>query len=403
MNILIFNCGSSSLKYKMIEMPSKKEILFGEAQRINSVTAESSRIIHNNLKKEKKIFFVKMKSHLEAFEEIIKIINKENIVPDVFGHRLVHGGSYFFEPVILSEDILEKLEQIKDLAPIHNPPAINLILACRKSCPDFKQILVFDTAFHSTIPDYAYTYAIPEQLAKNLNIRKYGFHGTSHKYVMKEACCYLNISAGNINAVSCHLGSGGASLCAIKKGVSVDNTMGVSPLQGLVMSTRCGDIDSAVTLNLLRKNDQDVNEIEKLFNNKSGILGLTNSSSDVRDSIPDNYHSSFKTLPRSLQLYIWRIKKYLGAYLAVTYPTNAVIFTDTIGEEIPLVRKLICRCFGYTGLTVDEYKNNNIGQYPADISGKNSKIKVLVIKTNEELEIALNVYKIMVENKKAVK
>ncbi len=394
MNILIFNCGSSSLKYRLISMPEENEILSGEAQRIGPKTSEPARIIHRYNNKEEKII-TEMIDHKDAFEKVLNIINNSNAAePDIFGHRLVHGGDFFKKPAIVTKEVLNKLMLTRSLAPIHNPPAIELIKACSTICSKVPQILVFDTAFHSTIPDYAYYYTIPKKIQDDLKIKKYGFHGTSHFYVVKEAAKYLDIPLHKLNVVSCHLGSGGASLCAVKNGKSIDNTMGYSPLQGLIMSTRCGDIDPAIVLKLLIINNCEVNEIDKLLNNKSGVLGLSGKSADIRDILP-NKNIDFEQLNNILQTYIWRIKKYLGSYITICSPLDAIILTDTIGEEVPYIRKLICEHMDFFGVGLDEKKNKNIKKYPNDISNKKSKVKILVIKTNEELEIARNCYSVL--------
>lgn len=394
MNILIFNCGSSSLKYRLISIPEEKEILSGEAQRIGPKTSEPARIIHRYNDKEEKIT-AEMKDHKNAFEKILNIINNSNVPePDIFGHRLVHGGDFFRKPVIVNKEVINELMLTKSLAPIHNPPAIELIEACSLICPKVPQILVFDTAFHSTIPEYASYYTIPKKIQDQLKIKKYGFHGTSHFYVIKEASKYLDIQLKNLNAVSCHIGSGGASLCAVKNGKSIDNTMGFSPLQGLIMSTRCGDIDPAIVLKLLTMNNCKVNDIDKLLNKKSGVLGLSGKSADIRDSLPAK-NINFEQLNSVLQTYIWRIKKYLGSYITISWPINTIIFTDTIGEEVPYIRKLICENMEFFGVKLDDELNENIKTFPMDISSIKSKVKILVIKTNEELEIARNCYSVL--------
>ncbi len=264
------------------------------------------------------------------------------------GHRLVHGGAIFNNHTVVNEKVFEELQTTKVLAPLHNPPAITLVDACRRLYPDLSQVLVFDTAYHSTIPGYARTYALPEYIRNELGIRKYGFHGTSHQYVAGEAAKFLNIPTERLNAVSCHLGSGGASLCAIVNGKSIDNTMGHSPLQGLIMSTRCGDLDASVVMQLVAKNVGHWQSVEKLLNKQSGVLGISGSTGDVRDVVETISRQGDETkMNETLQAYMWRIKKYLGSYLtavasAAEKQADTIIFTDTICETVPLVRWGIC-------------------------------------------------------------
>lgn len=392
MNIFVFNCGSSSLKYKMISMPSEKELFGGEVQRIASRTARPSQIIHE-VDGGKEIFVESIKNHLEAFSEVMKIVEERGYAkPDIFAHRLVKGSKEIGKDALLDEASFAFLEDLKELAPIHNPPIIEVIKACKERCPEVPQAIILDTSFHSTIPDYAYTYALPKKLCEELGIRKYGFHGISHQFVSEEAADYLNIPVEKFNAVSCHLGSGGASLCAIKEGKSIDNSMGFSPLQGLVMSTRCGNLDPAVLLKMLAYEEGDFLKVNKILNKKSGVLGLSGISSDIRDIIraKDNDAKSEITF----EIYLWRIKKYLGSYLALLGKVDAIIFTDTIGETVPLVRKLVCSDMDFFGIKLDEMKNRHAESCPCDVSLPESKIRIIVVKTNEELSIAKRTYQL---------
>ena len=318
MKVLTLNCGSSSLKYRLIELPLESELAAGEAQRIGPPTAEPSRIMYRQGDGKPQTLLVPMSDHASAFAEIMKLLaGQDGCVPEAVGHRLVHGGSRFGDHVIVTPAMRDDFEQIKSLAPLHNPPAIDLLVACQQRYPTLPQVAVFDTAYHSTIPDYAYTYALPRGLAKRMGIRKYGFHGTSHQYVASEAAKMLGKPLSELNLVSCHLGSGGASLCAIVGGQSVDNTMGFSPLQGLIMSTRCGDLDSGVVLRLLSQSMGDEEAVEALLNRHSGVLGLSGQSADIRDVLA---HSGTGLAPRlelTRQVYLWRIRKYLGSGLVL--------------------------------------------------------------------------------------
>jgi len=390
MNVLVFNCGSSSLKYRVITMPGAQEAAGGEAQRVGPPTAKPSVILHHE-GTTRETHEVPMPDHASAFEQVMRLLERESrLVPDVVGHRVVHGGDRFTQPTRVNDAVLANLESFSSIAPLHNPPAIALMKACRERYPDLPQVAVFDTAFHATIPEYARTYALSRQLREDFGFRKYGFHGTSHQFVTEEAAAFLSIPLARFNAVSCHLGSGGASLCAVVNGRSMDNTMGYSPLQGLVMSTRCGDLDPAVTMQLLASSEGDGAKVDKLLNNRSGVLGLYGRSADVRDVVAETSLDSAwdSRMDRTLQVYLWRIRKYLGAYLAVVGQPHAVIFTDTIGETVPYVRRVLCAGMETFGLRMDVRKNLEVSRYPADVAAQGSAVRILVVQTNEELAIA---------------
>ncbi len=397
LNVLVFNCGSSSLKYRLIRMPFEEELAAGEAQRVGPKTSEPSQIVHI-AGGEQEVHYFEMADHAAAFERIMELLKRSSEHnPHLLGHRLVHGGNRFTKSTFVDERVLSDLEEVRDLAPLHNPPAITLVNACRNLYPDLPQVLVFDTVYHATIPEYAYTYALPSRIREDLHIRKYGFHGISHRFVVTESAKYLNIPLESFNAVSCHLGSGGASLCAVKGGRSMDNTMGYSPLQGLIMSTRCGDLDPAVTLQLLDESDGDHQAVDTLLNRRSGVLGMSGMSADIRDVLNriSPVEKQESPLKQAAQVYLWRIRKYLGSYLAVTGSPHAVIFTDTIGETVPHVRWAVCTGMEEFGLKLDPEKNQNVDTYPADISTGESKIRILVVKTNEEVSIARDAYSCM--------
>jgi acetate kinase len=397
MNVLVLNCGSSSLKYRLIAMPGEVELAGGEAQRVGPATAEPARIYHR-VAGSQQVVEVDMPNHAAAFDEVIKLLAKSaGLTPDTLGHRLVHGGERFGHSEIIDDGVMAGLQAVRDLAPLHNPPAIGLIEACRQRYGHLPQVAVFDTAYHATIPNYAHTYALPKAIRDELGIRKYGFHGTSHQYVAAEAATFLGKPLQQLNAVSCHLGSGGASLCAIVAGKSVDNTMGYSPLQGLIMSTRCGDLDPAVTLQLLHDHVTDPGAVEKVLNQKSGVLSLSGTSSDIRDVLAGmaDGGKDHQRQRDTASLYLWRIRKYLGAYLAVVGKPDAVIFTDTIGETMPAVRYALCADMEWFGLQLDSQRNNCPGELPADIASDASKVRILVVQTNEELAIARQTYLVL--------
>jgi len=397
MDVLVFNCGSSSLKYRLVRMPEERELIGGEAQRVGPRTTEPPAILHSvNGRVEKHAAI--MPDHASAFEQIMKLLMRErDMLPDVIAHRVVHGGGIFSRSVLINENTLAALESIKSMAPIHNPPATNLIRACRERYPDLPQVAAFDTAFHATIPDYARTYALPREIRERFGVRKYGFHGISHQYVTAEAARFLGKAIEKFSGVSCHLGSGGASLCAVVNGQSVDNTMGYSPLQGLLMSTRCGDIDPAVVLRMLGSAAYDRVTVEQILNKNSGVLGLSGLSADIRDVLAavENATGRDERLARVCQTYLWRIRKYLGAYLTVVGDADAVIFTDTVGELVHEVRWAVCADMDAFGLRIDPERNRTQTKYPADIAAADSRVRILVIPTNEELAIAREAYRLL--------
>lgn len=386
MRIVVFNCGSSSLKYRLIDMPSETELAAGEAERVGPKTALPG-CIHHTAWGHKEDHTLDMPDHSTAFAAVMKLLERDSrLVPEAIGHRMVHGGALFKSHVVVDETALKNLHEVQDLAPIHNPPALRLLVACRQLYPKLPETVVFDTAFHSTIGAAARAYALPHQLVSTHGFRKYGFHGTSHQYVAEEAAKLLGIPEDELCAVSCHLGSGGASLCAIINGRSVDNTMGYSPLQGLVMSTRSGDLDPAIALSMVARAQGDSRAVESMLNRKSGLLGLTGVSADIRDLVSAGANGD--GLSRAAQVYLWRIRKYLGSYLLVTGRPHCIIFTDTIGEKIPYVRWAVTAGLDALGVSIDPKKNAETTTLPADLSAPESRVRILAIATNEEVAIA---------------
>ncbi|MDD5598761.1 MAG: acetate/propionate family kinase [Victivallaceae bacterium] len=405
MKVLVFNCGSSSLKYKIIALPEGEVIAGGEAQRVGPKTSEPARIFHRQDGREE-IIETEMENHERAFAKVMQILESDpELAPDAVGHRVVHGAEKFKDAAIMTPESLKELESLNEMAPLHNPPAAALIRACFEKYPSLPQVAVFDTAYHSSIPDYAGIYPIPLGLAKKMGIRKYGFHGTSHQFVVEETAAFLNIPSDEFNAVSCHLGSGGASLCAVRNGKSIDNTMGYSPLQGLVMSTRCGDLDPGVALRLLSGENGSGDRLEALLNQKSGVLGLSGISSDIRDILAkENGRAGARSVLRETEsLYLWRIRKYLGAYLAAVGHPHALIFTDTVGETMPYVRWAVCANLSPFGIELDEAKNESSGKLPMDIATRKSPVRVVVVATNEELAIAGRAARLLGEENKTGK
>ena len=388
MRIIVFNCGSSSLKYRLIEMPGETELAAGEAERVGPKTALPG-CIHHQAWGQKEDHTLDMPDHGAAFAGVMRLLERDSrLVPEAIGHRMVHGGAIFKNHVIVDETAFAHLEEVQELAPIHNPPALRLLAACRQLYPKLPETVVFDTAFHSTIPPAARTYALPAKLARKYCFRKYGFHGTSHQYVAQEAAKFLGIPMAELRAVSCHLGSGGASLCAIVNGRSVDNTMGYSPLQGLVMSTRSGDLDPAIALGLVARAQGDSRAVESMLNRKSGLLGLSGVSADIRDLFATGDGAQAAALGRAAQVYLWRIRKYLGAYLLVTERPHCIIFTDTIGEKLPAVRWAVTAGLDALGVVLDPMKNAAGLPLPVDLAAVTSRVRILAIATNEEVAIA---------------
>lgn len=393
MRIIVFNCGSSSLKYRLIDMPGEIELAAGEAERVGPKTALSG-CIHHRAFGALEDHEQDMPDHGAAFSAVMALLERDaRLVPEAIGHRMVHGGALFKNHVVVDDHAFQGLEQVQNLAPIHNPPALRLLAACRQLYPKLPETVVFDTAFHSTISASARTYALPFQVARSHGFRKYGFHGTSHAYVAEEAAKYLGIPLGELRAVSCHLGSGGASLCAIVNGKSVDNTMGYSPLQGLVMSTRSGDLDPAIALSLVARAQGDSRAVEDMLNRKSGLLGLSGVSADIRDVLAKQ--QTDESLVRAGEVYLWRIRKYLGAYLFLTERPHCIIFTDTIGEKIPYVRWAVTAGLDSLGVILDPLKNAEPGPLPVDLASPRSRTRILAIATNEEVAIARASYALL--------
>ena len=397
MKILVFNTGSSSLKYRLLEMPAERELAGGEAQRVGPATSKPSCILHR-VNGELNTHTLPLPDQAAAFEGIMDLLRRDAaLIPDALGHRFVHGGERIEKHVLIDEEILAALDSTAELAPIHNPPAINLIKTCHALYPGLPQVAVVDNAFHRTIPEHARTYALPIALQRELGIRKYGFHGISHSYVAAEAARLMGMRLDKFNAVSCHLGTGGASLCAIVGGKSVDNTMGASPLQGLVMSTRCGDIDPAIVMRLLWQHPGDIEAVETSLNRRSGILGLSGVTADLRDLLgvaPLDPQTAAR-FRMARDTYVWRVRKYLGAYLTVVGRVDAIIFTDTIGELSPEIRGAVCDELNWFGVRIDAARNENATTLPADIAADDSSVRVFAIATNEELAIGRATYEVL--------
>ena len=389
MNILVINCGSSSLKYQLVNMTNEAVMAKGLVERIG---IEGSVLTHKPEGKEKVKIEVPMKDHTDAIRLVLEaLVNKDHgVISDMseigaVGHRVVHGGEKYSESVLIDENVMKTLEECTALAPLHNPPNLIGINACKALMGDTPMVAVFDTAFHQTMPDYAYTYALPYELYENNAVRRYGFHGTSHRFVTAAAGEMLGKNPENLKIITCHLGNG-ASCAAIDGGKSVDTSMGFTPLEGLVMGTRCGDIDPAILVYIQNQLGLSVDEVNNLINKKSGVLGISGISSDFRD-IEEAAAKGDKRAQLALDVFHYRVRKYIGSYAAAMGGVDAIVFTAGLGENSPESRLEICKGLEFLGLSVDADKNNFRGK--ADIiSTEDSKVKVLVIPTNEELMIA---------------
>jgi len=393
--ILVINSGSSSLKFQLFNMENENVLAQGLFQRIG---INNSYLEFNN-NQDELIIEKEIPDHITAVKLLIDtLLSKDQGVLksmeeiEAVGHRLVHGGEKYKQTVIINEEIIKQLEKTVELAPLHIPPNIAGIKICQKLLPNKAQIGVFDTAFHHTIPEKAYVYALPYKYYQKHKIRKYGFHGTSHKYIAKITAKLLDKPVEELKIISCHLGNG-ASITAVKNGKSIETSMGFTPLEGLVMGTRSGDFDPAIIPFLLKKENLKISELDDVLNKKSGLLGVSGVSSDFRD-IENAAAKGKKQAQLAIKLFNYRVQKYIGAYAAVMNGVDAVTFSAGIGENSISVRKNILNELGYLGITLDNEKNKVRGQEKI-ISADNSKVKALVIPTNEELVIARETLEIL--------
>ena len=396
MKILVINCGSSSLKYQFIDMKDESVLAKGLVERIG---IEGSVLKHEKTGMEKQTITAEMPNHEVALKLVMDALINESygVIKDfkeidAVGHRVVHGGEDFANSVLIDDKVMKSIEDCIDLAPLHNPPNIIGIKACQKLLPGVKMVAVFDTAFHQTMPDYAYMYAIPYEYYEKYKIRRYGFHGTSHRFVSKRASELMGKKIDQCNIITCHLGNG-ASVAAIKNGKTIDTSMGFTPLEGLIMGTRSGDIDPAVISFLSEKEKMSIKEIDTLLNKKSGVLGVSGVSSDFRD-IEGEAEKGNDRARLALDMFHTRVKKYIGAYMAELGNVDAVVFTAGLGENSAESRKEICKGLESLGIEIDVDANKTRGKEQL-ISKKDSKIKVFVIPTNEELVIARDTLEIV--------
>lgn len=390
MNVLVINCGSSSLKFQLINSKSEEVIAKGLCERIG---IEGSKMTYTPAGGEKVETQTPMKDHTQAVEMVLHALTdaKTGVVKsldeiEAVGHRIVHGGENFASSTLITDEVMNAIEKCNDLAPLHNPANLIGIRACMELMPDTPMAAVFDTAFHQTMPEEAYLYGIPYHYYEDYKIRRYGFHGTSHSYVSHRAAELLNKNYEDLKIIVCHLGNG-ASVSAVKNGKCVDTSMGLTPLEGLIMGTRSGDLDPAIIEFLCNKEDKTVKEILNVLNKESGVLGLSGGfSSDFRD-LEKAYRAGDAAAARTMKAFAYRVAKYVGAYTAAMNGVDAICFTAGIGENNPLTRTMVASYLGYLGIELDEEANAKRGE-DVLISTPESRTKVLVIPTNEELAIA---------------
>ncbi len=397
---MVINAGSSSVKYQLMNSEDGQVLAKGLVERIGLSGAV---LTHKSLGKKEVKLSGEILDHKAAIEYVLGILlNKNHGVLkdkgeiDAVGHRVVHGGEAFSDSVLISEDVIREMTRCIDYAPLHNPPNLKGIAATKALLPDVPQVGVFDTAFHQSMPDFAYLYGIPYALYKRHGIRRYGFHGTSHRYVTDRALSILGIPKEQLKLVTCHLGNG-ASVAAVKNGKSVDTSMGFTPLEGLLMGTRCGDMDPAIVLHVMNKEDLSPGEMNTMLNKHSGVLGISGISSDMRE-IEEKYEKDDRAR-LALDIFAYRIKKYIGAYAAAMGGMDALVFTAGIGENSDIIREMVCRDMEFLGIKLDLEKNKEARKKEVIITTPDSRVKVLVIPTNEELVIALDTAKIVAEMK----
>ena len=401
MKVLVLNCGSSSIKYQFFNTEDKKALAKGMVERIGMSSAV---LTHARQDREKIRIVGEILDHTIAIEYVIAVllspnhgVIKDKKEIDAVGHRVVHGGEEFSDSVLITGQVMRVLRDNIELAPLHNPPNIKGIEAAKSHLPETPQVAVFDTAFHAKMPSHAYLYGLPFELYKRYKIRRYGFHGTSHRFVSERAALLIGKPLSELKIITAHLGNG-ASIAAIDKGISVDTSMGFTPLEGLLMGTRCGDIDPALIPYIMGKEELSLSEMNALMNKHSGVLGLSGLSSDMRE-IEEAAVEGDKRARTALSVYNYRIRKYVGAYIAAMGGLDALVFTGGIGENSKLTRKEVCENMEYLGINLD-HELNEKAEGETVITSSDSRAKVFRIPTNEELVIALDTEKIVNEQKK---
>ena len=400
MKVLVINCGSSSLKYQVLDMDGENLLAKGLVERIGM---DGSVITHTKIGSEDKWKNeVPMPTHKEAIEQVLNaIVDPEHgVLKDMselgaVGHRVVHGGERYANSVLIDEEVLTHLDELSELAPLHNPANILGIRACQKLMPNTPMVAVFDTALHQTMPAESYIYALPYEYYEKYGVRRYGFHGTSHKYVADRAAKMMNVSLDDMKLITCHLGNG-ASVSAIKRGKCIDTSMGFTPLEGLVMGTRCGDIDPSITTYISEKEHLSAEEMNEIMNKKSGVLGISGISSDFRD-IEAAAEEGNERAQLALKVFAHKVRAYIGAFIAEMNGLDALVFTAGVGENDIAMRDIICNDLGNLGIKLDLVKNKIRGK-ECIISRSDSPVTIMLIPTNEELMIARDTVDI-VENR----
>lgn len=389
MNVLVINCGSSSLKFQLINSESEDVLAKGLCERIG---IEGSQLVYQPAGGEKETTKADMPTHTQAIQMVLDALvnEKSGVIKSLeeigaVGHRLVHGGEKFACSTVINDEVLEAVESCNDLAPLHNPANLIGVRACQELMPNVPMVGVFDTAFHQTMPEKAYLYGLPYEYYEKYKVRRYGFHGTSHSYVSKRAAELEGKPYEELKTIVCHLGNG-ASICAVKNGKSVDTSMGLTPLEGLLMGTRSGDIDPGAMEFIAKKEDKDIYQIMEILNKKSGVFGVSGISSDFRDLEAASRENN-PAGPRALDAFNYRVAKYIGAYTAAMNGVDVICFTAGVGENDPANRKAICEYLGFLGVEIDDEANNVRGKEQL-ISAPSSKVKVYCLPTNEELAIA---------------
>ncbi|MDR2679627.1 MAG: acetate kinase [Tannerella sp.] len=402
MKTLVLNCGSSSIKYKLFDMTSGEVMAQGGIERVGMGDSFLKFTDHNG---EKITLEKSIPNHEEGIAFILNILTdsqygciKSYNEIDAVGHRVVHGGEKFASSVLITQEVIDMIVECVEFAPLHNPANLEGIKAIDKILPDTPQVGVFDTAFHQTMPDYAYLYAFPYNIYEQYGVRRYGFHGTSHRYVSRRACEFLGVPYERQRIITAHIGNGG-SVTAVKDGKSIDTSMGMTPSEGLIMGTRCGDVDAGALPYIMKKENLDADGLSDFLNKKSGVAGFTEVSSDMRDIEREMFAGNARAI-QILNMYNYRIKKYVGAYAAALGGLDVLVFTGGVGENQWTTRAEVCKNMEYMGLLFDEEKNRNARGCEIVLSKPESKVKVLVVPTDEEYMIAYDTQVILENNSK---
>lgn len=392
MKVLVLNCGSSSIKYKLYDMNGQKELASGGIEKIGLPDSFLKFTLSDG---SKQVITQEIKEHTAGIELILKTLTdakygaiKSLDQIDAVGHRVVHGGDKFCSSVVINQEVIDKIEECVDLAPLHNPANLKGIFAIQKILPKVPQVAVFDTSFHQTMPPYAYIYALPYDYYEKYGVRRYGFHGTSHRYVAKRGCEFLGINLENSRIITAHIGNGG-SITAIKNGKSIDTSMGMTPVEGLMMGSRSGSVDPGVLTYLMDKENLSTQQINDIINKKSGLVGVSGVSSDMRD-IENAIEQGNERARLAMDMYFYYILKYVSGYIAVLGGVDAIIFTGGVGENQPIMRKYVCDSLAFLGVDFNNELNDRIKGRETELTFPNSKVRVAVIPTNEELAIAID-------------